>query len=198
MIEQPKHDARQRENPDPYERNYPVPLAVLAAVTAVVVWAVYYILATQRDDDPALGDRRTMATLEAKSKTTSASADGAQIYAAQCVACHQASGAGLTGVFPPLAGSEWVLGSDKVTANILLHGITGTLTVKGSVYNGAMPSFKGKLDDNEIAAVLSYVRTNFGNTAGKVSADLVKTEREAGKDRTMPWNGDEDLGKLKQ
>lgn len=198
MIEQPKHDPRQRENPDPHEKNYPVPRTLLAMVSAVVIWAVYYIFTTQRDDDPALGDRRTLATLEAKPKGAAGTADGAQLYGAQCAACHQASGAGLPGVFPPLAGSEWVVGADKTAANILLHGITGKLTVKGTAYNGAMPAFKDKLDDNEIAAVLSHIRSNFGNAAGKVSADLVKLERAAGKERTMPWNGDDDLAKLKQ
>lgn len=198
MIEQPKHDARQRENPDPHEINYPVPRVLLAMVSALAVWAVYYILSTQRDDDPALGDRRTMASLEAKPKGAPGSANGAHIYATQCVACHQATGTGLPGVFPPLAGSEWVVGADRVTANILLHGITGKLTVKDIAYNGTMPSFKDKLDDNEIAAVLSHIRSNFGNTAAKVSADLVKAERDASKDRTTSWNGDDDLGKLKQ
>lgn len=190
-----KDRARARENPDPHEGSAPVPFAVLALVVAVLAFGVTYIVTTQRDDDPTLGDRRTMATLAGKVK--GASANGAELYAANCVACHQASGAGLAGAFPPLAGSEWVLGQDKVLANILLHGITGKLTVKGAGYNGAMPSFKDKFDDNEIAAVLSYVRSSFGNTAAKVSPELVKAEREASKARTTPWNGDDDLAKLK-
>lgn len=195
MIEQPKHDARRRENPDPHEKNYPVPRTVLGMVSLVIFWAVYYILTNQRNDDPALGDQRTMATLQAK--PAGAAADGGQIFGAQCVACHQATGAGLAGVFPPLAGSEWVVGSDKLAANILLHGITGKLTVKGVLYSGAMPAFKDKLNDAEIAAVLSHIRGNFGNAAGKVAAEVVKAEREASKARTEPWNGDDDLAKLK-
>jgi len=125
-------------------------------------------------------------------------ADGAQVYAANCVACHQATGAGLPGVFPPLAGSEWALAKDAVPVNIVLQGVTGKLTVKGAAYSGQMPTFKDKLNDGEIAAVLSYVRSNFGNGAGKITADVVKAAREAGKDRSQPWNGDEDLDKLKQ
>lgn len=195
---QRQHAARQRENPEPDEKNYPVPKVVLAVAATLVIWAVAYIVRTGRDDDPALGDQRTMASLEARPKGAAGAADGAQIYASHCVACHQATGAGLPGVFPPLAGSEWVTGADKVTANILLHGITGQLTVKGTAYNGAMPAFKDKLNDHEIAAVLTHIRSNFGNTAAKVSAELVKAERDAGKDRTRPWNGDDDLGKLKQ
>lgn len=197
MIEQPRHDARQRENPDPTEQNYPVPRAVLAGIALLLLWAVGYIFSSQRDDDPALGDQRTLSTLEGKPASAGGTADGAQLYLAQCVACHQASGAGLPGVFPPLAGAEWVLGPDKLPVNILLHGVSGKLTVKGAEYNGAMPAFKDKLNDVEIAAVLNHIRSNFGNAAGKITPDAVKAEREAGKDRSTPWNGDADLAKLK-
>jgi mono/diheme cytochrome c family protein len=198
MIEQPKHDARERENPDPHERNRPVPKVVLALVTAVVVWAVSYIFVNQRNDAPELGDQRTLSTLQGKPAGAGGAADGAQVYSANCVACHQASGAGLPGVFPPLAGSEWVASADKVPVNILLHGITGKLTVKETAYSGQMPAFKDKLSDAEIAAVLSHVRTSFGNSGARIGADIVKAERDAGKDRKDPWNGDDDLNKLKQ
>lgn len=192
------HDAQARENPDPHERNRPVPVLVLLMVTALLVWAVCYIFFTQHDDAPELGDQRTLATLEAAEKAGAAGvADGAQIYSANCVACHQATGLGLPGVFPPLAGSEWVLAADKVAVNIMLHGVSGKLTVKGTVYNGQMPAFKDKLGDAEIAAVLSHIRSNFGNAGGKISPDVVAAEREAGKNRKDPWNGDEDLSQLK-
>lgn len=197
MNEQDKHRARARENPDPHEKNTPVPRIVVALVVTVLTFAVGYIVTTQRDDDPTLGDRRTMATLTGKAKDAASPANGGELYAANCVACHQANGAGLPGAFPPLAGSEWVAGKEKLVVNIVLHGITGKLSVKGNQYNGAMPSFKSKFDDREIAAVLTFVRSNFGNTSGPVSAALVQAEREAGKDRSAPWNGDEDLAKLK-
>ena len=196
----PGHEAQQRENPDPHEQGRPVPKLVLLTVAAVFAWAIYYILTTQGDDDPALGDRRTMSTLMAKPTGAAGAAgavDGAQIYGAQCVACHQASGGGLPGVFPPLAGSEWVTGKDALAAAILLHGVTGKLTVKGAAYNGQMPAFKDKLNDTELAAVLSHIRSQFGNSAAKVGADAVKAVREEGKERKNPWNGDEELEKLK-
>ena len=72
--------------------------------------------------------------------------DGKQVYTANCVACHQATGAGLPSVFPPLDDSEWVIGEPRVLANILLHGVDGELTVKGTAYKGAMPAF-GQLGD---------------------------------------------------
>jgi len=198
MSDEFKNTARERENPDPTEKNRPVPKGLLLVVALMVSWGVYYILSTQGNDAPELGDNRTLATLEGKVAGAGGAADGAQIYAANCVACHQATGAGLPGVFPPLAGAEWVLAADKVPVNILLHGISGKLTVKDVAYTSQMPAFKDKLSDDEIAAVLSHVRSNFGNSAGKITADVVKAEREAGKDRKDPWNGDEDLNKLKQ
>ena len=194
-MEPKNFEAQQRENADPTEGDRPVPWFVLTVVGALLTWAVVYIFIQGRDDVVALGDRRTLSTLQGK--PAGAAVDGGQIYSAQCVACHQATGAGLPGVFPPLAGSEWVTGPDKVAAAILLHGITGKLTVKGASYNGQMPAFKDKLSDAEIAAVLSHIRANFGNSAGKVSADVVKAEREATKDRKDPWSGDDDLAKLK-
>jgi mono/diheme cytochrome c family protein len=192
------NDARAREKPDPYERNRPVPRLVLLVVSALVIWAVSYIFLNGGNDAPELGDQRTYSTLEGKPAAAGGAADGAQIYTANCVACHQASGAGLPGVFPPLGRSEWVLAADKAPINILLHGVVGKLTVKDVAYSGQMPAFKDKLNDAEIAAVLTYIRSNFGNSAGKIAADAVKAEREAGKDRKDPWNGDEDLAKLKE
>jgi len=197
-MEQESFEAQQRENPDPTEKDRPVPWFVLTVVALLLGWAIIYILMQQRDDDPALGDARTIATLQGKpAGAPGAAVDGGQIYSAQCVACHQATGAGLPGVFPPLAGAEWVTGPENVAAAILLHGVTGKLTVKGAAYNGQMPAFKDKLNDAEIAAVLSHIRSNFGNAAPKVSADAVKAAREATRDRKDPWSGDDDLAKLK-
>jgi len=90
-------------------------------------------------------------------------------------------------VFPPLAGSEWVKGEPRVLANILLHGVTGEITVAGKSYQGAMPSFK-QLGDAELAAVASYVRSAWGNQAAAVAPDLIAQERKAS-DRTTPFEG---------
>lgn len=198
MTDQSSHDARKREYPDPHEMNRPVPRAVLVLVSALLVWAIGYLALNQRDDAPELGDRRTLATLAGKPEGAASAADGAQVYAANCAACHQASAAGLPGVFPPLANAEWVLAADKVPVNIVLHGISGKLTVRGAAYSGQMPAFKDKLNDGEIAAVLSYIRRSFGNSAPTIGADVVKAARAAGKDRHDPWNGDDDLNQLKQ
>lgn len=189
-------EAQKRENPDPHEGNTPIPWLVLLIVALALGWAIGYIALSDLGNDARTGDRRTMADLAPKAAAGGTAVDGAQIFAAQCVACHQATGLGLPGVFPPLAGSEWVNGKESVVAQILLHGITGKITVKGAVYQGQMPAYKDKLSDAEIAAVITHIRSSFGNAAGKVDAPLVKAEREASKDRTKPWDGDNDLAKL--
>ena len=200
MIQDNRKTAAQtRENPDPHESATPVPKTVIALICLTLLWAVGYIISARPNDAPELGDRRTTADLMPRAAGAGAAAaiDGAQIFASQCAACHQANGAGLPGVFPPLAGSEWVQAKETLPANILLHGITGKLTVKGVAYNGQMPNFGDKMSDQEIAAVLSYARSSFGNSAGKVDAATVKEARAASADRHAPWNGDDDLDKLK-
>lgn len=197
MKKRPQHQPLAREHADPLERNRPVPRVVLLAAMVLLVWAVAYIATTQSDDAPELGDQRSVASLTGTA-SAAGGADGAQLFAANCVACHQATGLGLAGVFPPLAGSEWVLAKAPVLVNIVLHGITGQLTVQGQLYNGQMPSFKDKLNDAEIAAVLSFVRSSFGNTAGKVAPEQVREQREASTSRQTPWGGDAELNALRR
>ena len=121
--------------------------------------------------------------------------DGGAIFAANCAACHQANGQGLPGVFPPLAGSEWVVGDPKVLANILLHGVSGKIEVAGQSFDGMMPAF-AQLSDAEIAGVLTHIRSTWGNQSEAISADFVASEREAGSARTTPFEGIEALKAL--
>lgn len=107
-------------------------------------------------------------------------ADGAKVYAT-CSACHQATGAGIPGAFPPLAESEWVNGPVENLIRIQLRGLMGPITVKGTQYNSVMPP-NATMTDDEIAAVLTHIRSNFGNKASAVTADQVKALRsEVGK-----------------
>jgi mono/diheme cytochrome c family protein len=158
-------------------------------IGAMAMWSLFYIWEMPVGLDSRYGDRRTATALEAPAAATGdapAAVDGAQVYAARCAACHQAGGLGLPGVFPPLAGSEWVLGSDKVLVQIPLHGVAGALQVRGATYNGVMPAFAA-LSDAEIAAVLSHIRSQWGNTAAPVAAATVKAGRQASRSRTTPW-----------
>ena len=118
---------------------------------------------------------------------------GQAIYEALCLNCHQASGQGLTGVYPPLAQSEWVAGDAQTLVKITMHGLAGPTKVQGKEY-GLVPMPPMGLDDQQLADVLTYVRSAFGNKAQAVKPDEVKAVREATKGRTAPWTAAE-LGK---
>ncbi|MEX0779058.1 MAG: PVC-type heme-binding CxxCH protein [Balneolales bacterium] len=98
-----------------------------------------------------------------------------------CGTCHQPNGAGLTSSgFPPLIGTDWVTGSEERLIKLTLKGLMGPIEVLGEEYPGDVPMtpFGGMLDDDEVAAVLTYVRNAFGNEASVISADQVKEVRE--------------------
>lgn len=120
-----------------------------------------------------------------------AAVDGAATYAVNCASCHGADGAGMSGVFPPLSGSAVVTGDQQVLAKIVLHGLQGPLTVGGAQYNGFMPAFENTLNDAQIAAALSYVRSLPNNGAGDVAADVVHAARQQTASHTQAWSANE-------
>jgi mono/diheme cytochrome c family protein len=185
--------AQLRETADPTERSQPIPLLVAGLTALMVVAGAVYILLSDPFGLPALGDQRTVADLR-PAAAAPGGVDGRQLFTANCAACHQAAGTGVAGVFPPLDGSEWVTGSPRVLANILLHGVDGELTVKGTVYKGAMPGF-ARLSDDELAAVANYLRTGWSNKANAVDAALFADERTKNV-RSKPFEGGAELGKL--
>jgi len=187
--------AQAREQEDPSERNRPIPLTVAIITLAVVIFGVTYILLSEPFGRADLGDRRTVADLRAPAAGAAVAAvDGKQVFTANCVPCHQATGKGLPGVFPPLDGSEWVGGDERTVVNILLHGVSGELTVMGNTYKGAMPSFQ-QLSDAELAAVASYVRSEWSNKAGAIKSGLFASERKSST-HTAPFNGEAELKAL--
>jgi mono/diheme cytochrome c family protein len=116
---------------------------------------------------------------------------GQQVYMMVCFACHQPTGLGLPGMFPPLASSDWVSAPkpDRLI-RMVLHGVTGPITLNGKPFSTPapiMPPQGATLSDDQIASVLTYVRNSFGNKGGTVTADQVKTIRESEKARTAMW-----------
>jgi len=129
------------------------------------------------------------APVTAAAVTPSGGLNGETEYAV-CSACHQPNGAGLPGAFPPLAGSEWLVGDPSIPIAIVLHGMTGPITVKGAQFNGMMMPW-ASLSDAQIAAILTYERSSWGNSAAAVTAEQVAKVRAATKSRTTPWTADE-------
>jgi len=103
-----------------------------------------------------------------------------------CFTCHQPTGLGLPGQFPPLAGSDWVLGNKERLIKITMHGLMGEIEVNGVKYNNVMapPGIPpGSLTDQQIADVLTYIRNDWGNSASSISPEEVANIRESVKDR---------------
>lgn len=103
---------------------------------------------------------------------------GQAAFESTCATCHQASGLGIPGNFPPLAGSEWVLGKPDIPIAIVLRGLQGALKVRGNSYSNTMPPHRDLLKDEQIAAILTYVRSSWGNSAGPVTAAQVAGVRK--------------------
>lgn len=118
---------------------------------------------------------------------STAAADGSAIFA-RCSTCHQANGQGLSGLYPPLAGSEIVEGNPAAAIAVVLHGLQGPVSVRGQQFNSTMPPYGtgASLSDAEIAAVLSYVRGSWGNHAGTVTSAQVAATRAATSSHTGP------------
>lgn len=183
---QQKPRAYARERDEPQEKPNPVPRAFLIFAALIVIWGIsYFYLMT--GTITGAGYLRT--PVVAETGGGSGEANGATIFASNCASCHQASGQGLPGVFPPLDGSGWVTAKAEVPVQIVLHGITGKIEVKGTAYASVMPAFGGSMSDAEIAAVVTYIRQSWSNKADAVTADFVAQQRAATKDRSAPWAG---------
>jgi nitrite reductase (NO-forming) len=100
---------------------------------------------------------------------------GARVYSRNCLACHQESGQGIPGAFPPLAGADYLLSDPERAISVLLDGLSGEITVNGQTYDGVMPAVQ--LSDEEVANVLTYTLNTWGNDGGEVSPQQVASHR---------------------
>ena len=196
-----KEDKLANEKKEPIEGSslkfINVPIVLLALLLG---FGVTYLALRTNKVTMEEGDSRTVTVAAPKPEIEGElglMAKGKQIFTTTCQACHQASGVGIPSVFPPLAGSEWVKGSPKRMVAIVLHGIQSDITVEGQKFQGVMPPFKSQLHPEDIAAVVSYVRQSFGNTAGVISADLVKQVVKETESRTASWAGEAELNTQK-
>ena len=112
---------------------------------------------------------------------------GEQVYNNVCVVCHQPNGTGMQGAFPPLAGSEVVLGDPAVPIRIVLRGLSGEMTRGGATYNGVMTPWGSQLSDADVANVLTYVRSSWGNSAPAVTPEQVTEVRTAVEGHAEPF-----------
>ena len=123
---------------------------------------------------------------------------GSEIYQREshCATCHLTDGKGNTNVYPPLVGSPWVLGSEDRLIKMTLHGLWGKMKVNGKTYDPArgvppMTAFRSILKDEELAAVLTFVRNTWGNKGSKVEPEDVRRVRESTVKRSIFWTPEE-------
>jgi mono/diheme cytochrome c family protein len=122
----------------------------------------------------AHGPTSAAASAAAAHNPASAS-DGAVVYLANCSSCHQTNGEGVPGAFPPLADNPTVTGNPVAVITIVKNGLDGRLDVNGSVYSGIMPRWNGVLSDEQIASVVTYIRSSWKNRAPGVSVSDVQS-----------------------
>ena len=115
---------------------------------------------------------------------------GKKLYGGTCAPCHQPHGLGQEGLAPPLVDSEWALGSEQRLIRIVLHGVSGRLKVLDRTYWLDMPAL-GVLSDEQVAAILTYVRREWEHTAAPVNPVTVRSIRAATTARDQSWKEDE-------
>ncbi len=137
--------------------------------------------AAAADAAPSGGDSE-LAAMTDEEKVAHLMSLGEQVYTTggsggvACVTCHQAGGTGVPGAFPPLVGQGEFFGDCTQHAGFVVHGLSGAITIDGTPYNGAMPA-QGALSDLEIAAVITYVRSTWGNDYGHCLPEHVAAAR---------------------
>ncbi|MGH7800764.1 MAG: c-type cytochrome [Thermodesulfobacteriota bacterium] len=190
-----------REPAEPQEGLEHPPWWLWAISVLLIFWAGFYLGRYGGIFGPythVLEEGKTVSPVELvpMPEETKPKADGAAVYATVCAACHQANGQGVPGAFPPLADSVWLLKDAETPIRIVLHGLQGPIEVKGTIYNNVMPEWGTRLSNEEIAAVLTYARTSWGNSTDQISPELVDKARSETSNRTTSWTAEE-LQKLR-
>jgi mono/diheme cytochrome c family protein len=116
---------------------------------------------------------------------------GKAVYENVCGLCHGNDGMGKPGQAPPFARSEWALGNPNRMIRIPLAGLAGPVQVAGTEWNLAMPAMGAALPDDDLAAVLTYIRQSWGNKASAVTPEQVKAVRAEVGNRTQPWTAEQ-------
>ena len=192
------HQQILREKPEPKEGFSPTPIAIVFLLSALSFVCALYLSRYSGGFEPLVFDE----TVDVRAETEPAPVEidmvalGKRMYA-QCAACHQMSGQGVPGAFPPLVGSDWVTGDEKRAARILLFGLQGPIEVNGTTYNGVMPGFGPEsgygFSEQQIAAVLTYIRSEWGNVGTEVSVSTVEEVYASHADRNpnQAWTVEE-------
>ncbi|MDO8543480.1 MAG: cytochrome c [Opitutaceae bacterium] len=190
------HEKLLGKQPDEKARYRLLPLNLLFIFSGLIFFGATYLGRYAGYFDPKVFDETAPKATAAAAAPEDPIEKGKKVYATVCAACHQANGMGLPGAFPPLVESEWVVGSEERLIRIALHGLQGPVKVKGADFNSMMPA-AGRvagsgfnLSDDRIAAVLTYVRQEWGNKAGPITTEKV-AEIHGKEGDHKPWTAAE-------
>ena len=196
------HAAVQREKPEPSADVTPLPLWLTGVTAFAVCWAAIYFgifngglsgnVYNEYDSSPAVLfplPQQAGASNGPAEAPKSLPQQGHDVFMQTCVTCHQVSGLGVPGQFPPLAKSEFVNGGEKRLIAIILKGLQGPVTVEGKQFPGTapMPQWETQLSPRKIAAVASYIRQEWGNSAPEISEAKVAAAKKEFASQTSNW-----------
>jgi mono/diheme cytochrome c family protein len=170
------HMAAMREMSEPRDGVSPTPVSYLICCFLYLLWGGWYIGHYAGDWTGNGLAERAAAGPVAGAAPQNPMVLGKEVFGS-CIQCHQENGGGVAGTTPPLVKSEYVLGDPRRLAAILLNGLNGEFVVNGQTYNSQMPAWNIR-DDEEIAAVLTYIRASWGNNAGPVTKEFVAGVRK--------------------
>lgn len=160
---------------EPKTRSFGWLIPIITTVVAIVIVVVGLLIQAGTIDMPGIPEEPGFMTV------------GQQLYQGHCANCHGSDGQGAGRHFPPLVGTHRVLHEEEELILIVLHGLRGPIEVDGQTYDALMPRTGHRFDDEEIAEILTYVRTSWGNDAEPVTADEVARVRQAYPRDAGPW-----------
>ncbi|MDX6766842.1 MAG: cytochrome c [Candidatus Methylacidiphilales bacterium] len=198
------HESILREKVDPAEGMEPMPLWLIALILVVVLFGGYY-LGQYNGGFSATGFDENAGTAVAGATTGGAAGAakvdenspealaklGKRVFTTNCASCHTPTGMGVAGQYPPLVASPYVLEKPHRLVSLVLHGLQGEIVVLGNKYNNAMPAWEKQLNDKQMAAVLTYIRNEWGNKADPIKPEQVAAVRKEWASRTTPWTAPE-------
>lgn len=182
------HARLQKEKPEKATGYSATPLVLLGVMCTLVFFgSIYMVHYSIRFDPLVVNEHAKRQKATAQVATLSRAQLGKRVYLANCATCHQANGLGVPNQYPPLANSEWVKGSEERIIRIVIHGLQGPITVDGKEYNNVMAPLGTVLKDDQIANVLSYIRSEWNNGAPEVQPETVAKVRADTAGHTGYW-----------
>ena len=184
------HAQLMREKEEPSENfSYP-PLILVFLFMILFFWGGVYMAEYRGDFSPFVFDEHDTLGGPTEAPTPKDPLKvGNAVYGQNCIACHQADGNGMTGLYPPLVASDWVKDDPQRLIKLVLSGLQGEVVVNGVTYNNAMTAFGPSLNDEKLAAVLTYIRSSpdYNNDSYAVDPSLVASVRADFGSRTEAW-----------